>query len=82
MTEESGPKAGMDGIVEDVKGKVKEVAGRVTGSDELEDEGQAQQEKASAKRDVAEHEAKAEAKRAEASEKEAEQRMHESRKNH
>jgi uncharacterized protein YjbJ (UPF0337 family) len=79
MSDESGPKAGLEGIVEDVKGKAKEVAGRVTGRDELEDEGQAQQDKARAKRDVAEHEAKAEAKRAEASEREAEQRLHQGR---
>jgi uncharacterized protein YjbJ (UPF0337 family) len=76
---DSGPKAGLEGIVEDVKGKVKEVAGRVTGRDDLEDEGEAQQEKAGAKRDVAEHEAKAEAGRAKAEEREAEQRVHQSR---
>jgi uncharacterized protein YjbJ (UPF0337 family) len=79
MSDESGPKAGLEGIVEDVKGKAKEVAGRVTGREDVEDEGQAQQDKARAKRDVAEHEAEAEAKRAEASEREAEQRLHQSR---
>lgn len=79
MAEKSGPRAGVEGIVEDVKGKAKEVAGRVTGHDELEDEGQAQQDKARSERDVAEHEAKAEGARAEASEREAEQRLHQAR---
>ena len=36
MSNESGPKAGVEGVVEDVKGKVKEVAGRVTGNEDLE----------------------------------------------
>jgi uncharacterized protein YjbJ (UPF0337 family) len=75
----SGPKAGAEGIVEDVKGKAKEVAGKVTNNDALADEGRAQQEKADAKRDVAEHEAKAEAARAEASMHEAEQRVQQKR---
>jgi uncharacterized protein YjbJ (UPF0337 family) len=76
---DSGPKAGVEGIVEDVKGKAKEVAGRVTGKEDLEREGQAQQDKASAARDTAEHEAKAEAARVKESMKEAEQRVHQDR---
>jgi uncharacterized protein YjbJ (UPF0337 family) len=74
MAEESGPRHGVEGIVEDVKGKAKEVIGKVTGKDHLEDEGRVQQEKADAQRDVAEHEARAEAARAEAAAREAEQR--------
>ena len=66
--------AGIGGIVEDVKGKAKEVAGNVTGNDRLQDEGKAQQDKARADREVAEHEAKAEAARAQAEVHEAEQR--------
>ena len=50
---DTGPKAGISGIVEDVKGKVKEVAGTVTGKQHLEEEGRAQQDKAAADRDVA-----------------------------
>ena len=71
---DSGPKSGLKGIVEDVKGKAKEVAGVVTGDDKLEREGEAQQNKAEAQRDVAENEAEAEKARAEAKVHEAAQR--------
>lgn len=71
---DSGPKAGVKGVVEDVKGKAKEAIGAVTDNDRLEEEGKAQQGKADAERDVAKREAQAEAARAEAKEKEAEQR--------
>ena len=76
MTNDSGPASGAKGVVEDIKGKAKEVIGEVTGDDSKEREGRAQQEKAQSQRDVAEHEAKAEAARSEASVHEAEQRMH------
>jgi uncharacterized protein YjbJ (UPF0337 family) len=66
------------GVVEDVKGKAKQVAGIVTGRDELEQEGQAQQDKAAAQREVAEKEAEADKARAEATAREAEQRSHQS----
>ena len=39
VNKDSGPSAGVKGIVEDVKGKVKEVAGEVTGDESLEQEG-------------------------------------------
>ncbi|MBI2704540.1 MAG: CsbD family protein [Actinobacteria bacterium] len=71
---ESGTKAGLKGVVEDVKGKAKQVAGEVSGNDDLEREGRAQQDKATNERDVAEHEAKAEASRAGAEADEARQR--------
>lgn len=71
---DSGPSAGLAGVVEDVKGKAKEVAGSVTGNERLRDEGQAQQDKAAADREVAEKEAAAEKARAEARVHEAEQR--------
>ena len=45
MSDKSGPEEAIEGIVEGVKGKVKEVAGAVTGRDDLEREGQAQQDK-------------------------------------
>ena len=77
---ESGPKEGAKGVVEDVKGKAKEVVGRMTGNENLEAEGEAQQDKAKAAREVAEHEAKAEAARGEESLHEAEQRAQQSRK--
>jgi uncharacterized protein YjbJ (UPF0337 family) len=80
MTEKknTGPKEGIKGAVEDVKGKAKEAAGTVTGRDDLVREGKAQQDKADAQKDVAKKEAQAEAARggAKAAEKrqEAEQR--------
>jgi len=74
---DTGPKAGLKGVVEDVKGKAKEVIGKVTGNDDLEREGSAQQDKAESEREVAKREAQAEAARAEAETHEAEQRMHE-----
>ena len=77
MTEkDTGPEAGAKGVVEDVKGKVKEAAGALTGQDELKREGEAQQAKAEAQRDVAAKEAEAEKARAEAAAHEAEQRSH------
>ena len=76
MANDSGPANAAKGVVEDIKGKAKEVIGEITGDDSKEREGRAQQEKARAEREVAEHEAKAEAARSEASVHEAEQRMH------
>jgi uncharacterized protein YjbJ (UPF0337 family) len=71
---ESGPEAGVKGVVEDVKGKAKEAIGSVTGNKDMEREGEAQQDKAAAKREVAEKEAEADKARAKAEAHEAEQR--------
>ncbi len=71
---DTGPEAGIKGVVEDVKGKAKEAAGAVVGNDDLQREGEAQQSKAEAQREVAEHEGKAEAARADAEAQEAQQR--------
>jgi uncharacterized protein YjbJ (UPF0337 family) len=73
---QSGPRAAVDGVVEDVKGKAKEVAGRISGNEEREKEGQAQQDKAAAQRMVAEKEAQAEKARSEAKAHEFEERSH------
>jgi uncharacterized protein YjbJ (UPF0337 family) len=73
---DSGPEAGVKGVVEDVKGKAKEAIGSVTGNTDLEREGEAQQDKAAAEREVAEKEAEAEKARAKSEAKEAEQRAH------
>ncbi len=73
MADETGPKAGANGVIEDVKGKVKEVAGEVTGKEHLEREGRAQQDKAANEREVAKHEAQADKARAEARADEARQ---------
>ena len=76
MASDSGPKSAAKGVVEDLKGKAKEVIGEVTGDESKEREGRAQQEKAHAQRDVAKHEAEADAARTEAAAREAEQRAH------
>jgi uncharacterized protein YjbJ (UPF0337 family) len=76
MTSETGPKAGVKGVVEDVKGRAKEAAGSLTGNEDLRDEGRAQQDKAAAQREVAEKEAEAEKARAKADVHEARQRSH------
>jgi uncharacterized protein YjbJ (UPF0337 family) len=73
---DSGPKAALKGVVEDVKGKAKEAAGAVTGNDRMRLEGQAQQDKAGAERKVAQKEAEADRARVEARAYEAEQRSH------
>jgi len=74
MGRDTGPESGAKGAVEEVNGKVKEAVGAVTGNEDLEREGEAQQDKADAQRDVAKHEAKADAARVEAEAREAEQR--------
>jgi uncharacterized protein YjbJ (UPF0337 family) len=76
VVNESGPEAAVEGLVEDVKGRAKEAAGAITGDESLKREGQAQQDKAAALRDVAAKEAEAEKARAEARAAEAEQRSH------
>jgi len=73
---DSGPENAAKGVVEDLKGKAKEVLGEVTGDESKEREGRAQQDKAQAEREVAKHEAKADAARSEAAVHEAEQRTH------
>jgi uncharacterized protein YjbJ (UPF0337 family) len=75
---DSGPAAGVKGVVEGVKGKAKEAVGAVTGNDDLKQEGAAQQQKADAQRDVAVKEGEAEKARAVAAAREAEQRSHQS----
>jgi len=75
-TKDTGPEAGAKGVVEGVKGKVKEAAGALSGDDELKREGAAQQEKADAQREVAQKEAEADKARTEAAAREAEQRSH------
>jgi uncharacterized protein YjbJ (UPF0337 family) len=76
MANESGPEAGAKGVAEDIKGKAKEALGAVSGNESLKGEGQAQQDKAAAERDVAAKEAEAEKSRAAAAAAEAEQRAH------
>jgi uncharacterized protein YjbJ (UPF0337 family) len=73
---QSGPRAAVDAVVEDVKGKAKEVVGRIGGNDEREKEGQAQQAKAGALKDVAVKEAQAEQARATAKAHELDERSH------
>ena len=58
-----GPMEAVRGVIEDVKGKAKEVIGSVIGRGDLAREGQAQQDKAQAQRDAAKREAEADAAR-------------------
>jgi uncharacterized protein YjbJ (UPF0337 family) len=60
----SGPLEAVEGVIEGIKGKAKEVAGSLIGRGDIVREGEAQQDKAEAHRDAAKHEAKAEAARA------------------
>jgi uncharacterized protein YjbJ (UPF0337 family) len=74
MAGDSGPEAGAKGIVEDLKGKAKDAIGNLSGNEDLEREGEAQQAKADSQREVAAKEAEAEKARAEAKAQEAQQR--------
>lgn len=76
MAEKSGPQEGIEGVVEGVKGKAKEVIGAVTGRDDVKREGQAQQDKGEAQRDAAKKEAEADAARGGAAAAEERQKAH------
>lgn len=76
---QSGPREGLEGVVEGVKGKAKEVGGTVLGNNDLRDEGIAQQDKGASQREVAQKEAEAEKARSEADVDEARQRAHQGR---
>lgn len=71
---DTGPESGAKGAVEGVKGKAKEAAGVLSGNKDMEREGEAQQDKADAQREVAGKEADAEKARAKAAAHESEQR--------
>jgi uncharacterized protein YjbJ (UPF0337 family) len=74
MADRSGPAEGAKGVVEEVKGRFKEAVGAVTGDDSKVREGEAQQDKAAAQREVAEKEAAADRARTEADVHEARER--------
>jgi uncharacterized protein YjbJ (UPF0337 family) len=76
MADESGPEAGVKDVTEDIKGKAKEAVGAVTDNESLKTEGQAQQDKANAEREVAAREAEAEKARGQAAAAAAEERAH------
>ena len=76
MPDRGGPSEGAKGVVEDIKGRLKEAVGAIAGDDSKVREGQAQQDKAGAQREVAEKEAAAERARAEAAVHEARERSH------
>lgn len=80
MTErKSGPAEGVEGVVEGVKGRVKEGVGALVGNDSMVREGEAQQGKAAAQREVAEKEAEAEKARAKAAVDEQRERAEQNR---
>jgi uncharacterized protein YjbJ (UPF0337 family) len=72
----SGPEEAIKGVVEGVKGKVKEVGGTLAGRNDIVEEGKAQQDKADAQRDAAKKEAEADAARAGAKAAEERQKQH------
>ena len=63
MAEHSGAREAVEGTVEGVKGKAKEVVGKMTDRDDLRREGHSQQDKADAQRDAGKKEAEAESAR-------------------
>lgn len=73
---QSGPEEAAESTAEDLKGRVKEAAGALSGDPSLKKEGQAQQDKADAQRDVVAKEAEADEARTQAAAAEAEQRSH------
>ena len=75
-TKNSGPQEAVKGVVEGAKGLAKEAVGSVLGKEELEQEGEAQQDKAHAQRDAAKKEAEAEAARGGAATAEKRQQSH------
>lgn len=66
-----------ENILEDVKGKAKEIVGDVTGDEDTKREGEAQQDKAEALDEAEQKRAEAERAEEEAARKEAERRAHE-----
>lgn len=74
--QKSGPQEAVEGVVEGVKGKAKEVGGTLAGRDDLVREGKAQQDKADAQRDAAKKEAEAESARGGAKAAEERQKQH------
>jgi uncharacterized protein YjbJ (UPF0337 family) len=74
----SGPEEAVKGVVEDVKGKAKEVIGTVSGRNDLVNEGKPQQHKADAQRAAAQKQAAAEPARAGAAAAEKRQESHQS----
>lgn len=72
----SGPAEAVKGVVEGIKGKIKEAVGTVTGRDDVAQEGKAQQDKAAALREAAGKEAQAEKARAKAKFEEVRQKSH------
>jgi uncharacterized protein YjbJ (UPF0337 family) len=75
----SGPREGVEGVLEDLKGKAKETVGGIKGDDNLKQEGRAQQDKAEAQREAAVKEAEADRARAAARVHEAEEAAHQHR---
>lgn len=74
--EKTGAREGLEGVVEGVKGRAKEVAGAAVGNDSWQREGRAQQDRAAAQRAAARKEAEAEGERAKAAVEEERQSAH------
>ena len=76
MANESEGRERPEGTAEDIKGRIKEAVGAVTGDEAVKREGQAQQDKAAAQQDAADKENEAAEARDKARAAEAEQRLH------
>jgi len=74
MGDKSGPREAVEGVVEGVKGKAKEVIGVVAGRNDVKREGQAQQDRGEAQREAGKKEAQAESARRAASASERRQK--------
>jgi len=74
MGNKSGPREAVEGVVEGVKGKAKEVIGAVVGRGDVKREGQAQQDRGEAQREAGRKEAQAESARRAASASERRQK--------
>ena len=72
----SGPEEAVKGVVEGAKGLAKEAVGSVLGKEDLEQEGEAQQDKAQSQRNAAKKEAEAEAARGAAATAEKREQAH------
>jgi uncharacterized protein YjbJ (UPF0337 family) len=76
MRTKSGPQQAIEGIVEETKGKIREILGIIFDNHDLKKAGQAQQDKGKSLRDAGKKEAQADSARAAAKASEAREKAH------
>jgi uncharacterized protein YjbJ (UPF0337 family) len=76
MRTKSGPREAIEGVVEETKGKIKEILGIIFDRDELKKEGQAQQDKGKSLRNAVKKEVAADSARSAAKASEAREKAH------